>query len=234
MITNDFIDSVKYETVEKNNCKEHGCHEEGVCRCATIVSVTLTGVDLPSVRAKIVRRYFGSGKNKDRNNTITGLLFGYDANVVFEYCVDRILSHYRIWDLGNWFYTIDNGFYGEEINSIFINPEIFNKIVSDLDKIEELDDLRDIVFYLLKLEYGTILDKLLDKNYTIEYVKKSKIIFSQKSHLKKVQSEDLSYYHYPLIPKGLVLEVDDNYFVIDGYHRLTESQSEKVMVIVAK
>jgi hypothetical protein len=234
MITNDFIDSVKFETVEYNNCSDFGCLEEGVCRCSVIESVILTEVDIRSVRSKIIRRIFLSGKNRDRNNTITQLLFGYDANLVLEYCVDRILSYYRIWNLENWSYTIDNGFYGEEVNSIFIQPEIFNKVIEHISEIEKFDDLRDIVFYLLNLEYGTILDKLRDKDYTIDYVEKSKIIFGQKSHLKKVKSKDLSYYHQPLGIRGIVLRQDENYFVIDGYHRLSASKSEKVLVIISE
>jgi hypothetical protein len=187
-----------------------------------------------SVRSKIIRRHFTSGKNKERNNAITQLLFGYDANLVVEYCVDRILSHYSTWKLENWSYTIDNGFYGEEVNSIFIKTEIFNKIICHINEIEIIDELKDIVFYLLKLEYGEILDKLKDRDYVIDYIEKSKLIFPQKSHKKRVDSEDLSYYHYPLIPRGIVLCQDENYFVIDGYHRLSASKYEKVLVIIAK
>jgi len=234
MISNDFIDSVKYETVENNNCLDYGCHEEGVCRCSVIDSVTLKEANIKSVRSKIIRRYSESEKNKDRNNTITQILFGYDANIVFEYCVDRILSFYKIWNVENWNYTIDNGFYGEEVNSIFIKPEIFNKIICHINEIEIIDELKNIVFYLLKLEYGEILDKLKDKNYYIGHIEKSKIIFPQITHKKKVDSEDLSYYHYSLIPRGLVLRQDENYFVIDGYHRLSASKSERVLVIIAE
>lgn len=233
MIKNDFIDAVEFDTVEINNCNEFGCHDEGVCRCSLIENVLLEKVYLDRVRRKIIRRIYNSGKNQERNNAITQILFGYDSDLVLNYCVDRLLSRFKVWDLDNWDYTIDYGFYGEEVNSIFIKPEIFSEISRHISELEKLDELRDIVFYLLKLEYGFILDKLEGKNFKIDYIDFSKLIFGQKSHKKNVESEDLSNYRYPPV-KGIVIKQDDNYFVVDGYHRLGASKSEKVLVIIAE
>jgi hypothetical protein len=233
MISNDFIDAVEFDTVEKNNCNEFGCHDEGVCRCSVIEQVFLRKVYLDMVRRKIIRRIYNSGKNQERNKAITQILFGYDSDLVLNYCVDRLLSKFKIWDLDNWSYTTDNGFYGEEVNSVFIKTEIFSEINGHISELEKLDELRDIIFYLLELEYGSILEKLEDKNFKIDYVDFSKLIFGQKSHKKNVELEDLSNYHYPTV-KGIVIKQDDNYFVVDGYHRLSASKSGKVLVIIAE
>lgn len=230
----DFLDLVDNQTYESYSCESYGCSEEGICRCAQIDYVQIIRVDIQSLSQEFFKRIFSDSKSSLRDNKINEILYGFKLDLVNLYCIDRILTINRIYDGSNWEPVISSGYYGEELSDLVIKSSLFSDLNEQFNEVFNLDRLEDKIFYLLNLEYGGLLNTVKDKKFEILEVNIKDLIYGQKSHLKKVQSKNLDYYKDYSLPRGLVVETNGRYRVIDGYHRLSALNSEQVTLIVAK
>lgn len=188
------------------DCEEHGCPKEGICRCSTIKDARVIEV------GDITRNF--------------GLLDEFQ-----RYCVDRLLVARKIWDTDNWEVRVRRGYYGQEIDGVYL--ENANKIEQEVNELLKLSDT-DKIKYVLKLEYGYILDVLENKDFEICEVERSSIIFGQEGHYKKLDKGMVEKYKDYELPRGICIQDGEKYRVIDGYHRISACQDEKVKIIVAK
>ena len=234
MLDNDLFDCVEYRCHERFSCDISGCVEEGICRCSQIESVDIIKVNLEILTEQFYSQIKNHGTHANRENKIVNLLWDYNPEVINRWCIDRLLSINKVWNIDTIEYTFQNGYYGEEIGSFYLNQKLFEKLAHQIELVINIDTLKERVLYLLELEYGKILDNLLDKEYSIERVEFEKIIFPKQSHKKIVDSKILDYYNRYKLPKGLLLKKGNYFHVVDGYHRISASSEKKITVIVAK
>lgn len=190
-----------------------GCTcDDYACRCSRIVNAHVTKVDLPSVGERI------SVERKTKNE-------------IDLYCIDRVLAAYKIYDKDFWNIKICNGYYGQEIDSVKLDPTRANKIDAELDRILGLKSTTEKIEALLTLEYGYVLDALFNCEYEIKEIDKTDIKFQREHYTKLDQSVIESYKKYDL-PRGIVVAERDKYRLIDGYHRVSAAD-ETVKILVA-
>ncbi len=228
------MDLIDHQTYESYSCESYGCEEEGICRCAQIDHVQIISVDLQILSQELFKRIFDKSKKTFRDNKITEILYGFNPDLINLYCIDRILSINKLWDESNWQPIISSGYYGEELADLVIKPPLFENINEQFTEVFDLESLEDKILYLLKLEYGSVLDSLKDRKFEILQINTIDLIFGQKSHFTKVKNKNVDYYKNYSLPRGLAIESKGKYRVIDGYHRLTSINYDKVTLFVAK
>lgn len=155
-----------------------------------------------------------------------------DKTDIEKYCIDRILTCLKVYDPKKWEVKTTDGYYGEEIDGVyFLDFEIQNKI----EELLKLENDNEKIEFVLKLEYGYLLESIKDCNWSIEKTTKNKIIFPQEFYLSKLDKNIVSMYKEYPFARGIVLQDGENYKVIDGYHRLSAAPPRaKFTVIVGK
>lgn len=196
---------------ERNN---NNCRCEDYCRCATITNAHVTSVNTKEVTQKVAE-YLGVTSELD------------------VYCVNRILSSFKVYNNEAWDVRVCGGYYGEEIGGIFLKQAY--KIEQEAQSILALKNSSEKVEAVLTLEYGYLLDILFNCRYYIKTIDRSKICYQREHYTKLDRSAVEAYKDYSL-PRGIVqLQSNGRYRLIDGYHRIAASTGqEEVKVIVAK
>jgi hypothetical protein len=217
------------------DCENNSCNDEGICRCGSIYDAVVTDVNISQMVNLIYDELFDSstilGKREDKLNQ---LLYGIGEDIN-RYTIDRILRKYKVWDPNYYEIEVCGGYYGQEIDGVFIIKNISDKIEEELEIAFSIDDLAGRVEYLLGLEYGSLLPDLEHCQYEIIEIDKTEINFGSISHHSKVKKKDLEFYsdkNYKGI-RGLVKFVDGKYRLIDGYHRVHTTAGHKVKVLKA-
>lgn len=218
------------------SCETHGCNEEGICRCGTIVDLEVTKIDLSYLTQEIYEQLIPSDrKSRKRDTKLSQLLYG--GEVVDKYCIYRILSINKVYDPSFWEVNITGGYYGDEIDGVYLDKSVLSKIESECQKLFELESLSDKLRYVIELEYGYVLDELQDCEFELISIYKSYIDFKKlnQNHIKMVKMEDLDHYsidNYDL-PRGIVRGDSsgwipvDNYKIVDGFHRIIAAPDKK-------
>jgi hypothetical protein len=224
---------INYRT--EYDCENNGCNDEGICRCSSIHDSEITQVEVPQMVNLIYDEMF-------ENTTITGkrdrklnhLLYGMTEDVN-RYTIDRILRKYKVWYSDYFTIEVCGGYYGQEIEGVFLNENIATKIEDELNIAFSIEELSGRVEYLLGLEYGSLLPELENSQYEIIELDKSEINFGSIEHHRKVKKKDLEFYsdkNYNGI-RGVVIFSNGKYRLIDGYHRVHTTAGHKVKVLKA-
>jgi hypothetical protein len=230
-IENNFTYYVNYDVVGENSCEDYGCHEEGICRCYHIHDVEFISVDLDSIVSRIFNSYYNPQDiSYIREEKMNQVLYNYDRELDI-YCIDRILRINKVWNKNNWRFDWGGSYYGDEVNKAFIEEEVFNSILCDIYKINNLKTIQEKISYLLKREYGYLLPELSEKNWKISNIKKEDIFFPQKEHLKNLKREKKGNFLSQTIIKGVCMRDRDKLRVIDGYHRLFFNEQRYYKII---
>ena len=188
------------------------------CRCGRVTNLRLTSIDV--------------------HNFIDELL-SKGCSEMLQYCVGRIVIHSGVIDEGSWELKITNGYYGQEVDGGMLNSSVAQKLKNTLHFLETMQSDRDMLFYALTQEYGYIIERLQKcERFSIEKVKKCKIIIGQKDHYHhcKLDSKAMNAYakliedNYDL-PLALCLKEGDEYRIIDGYHRVSAFNNSKRQVL---
>ena len=226
---------IDYDSDTYYNCDDNGC--DYICRCGQIENVVFNSVNVSDIVNTIYNHiYVDSTSLVDiRDQRIEQVLSGLTKDVKL-YAIDRILRKYKIWDQDNFDVDICGGYYGEEMNSISLSTYVANKIEGEIYTALNLGGLKETVEYLLMMEYGMILPELEYCDYEFDTIKRSDIIFGNIQHLKKVKEKALDFYDdnkYDGI-RSIVIEKDDKFRLIDGYHRTYSTEKDLVKVLIAK
>ena len=227
----DHYGIIRYDYSTKTNCREHGCAKEGICRCSTIYNQRLTSLNIEPLVYHIYDRDSYS-KSSRRETAINSVLFGVDETIDI-YTIDRVLRCNKIYEFGNWDIKITYGYYGEEIDEIVILDDISKKVINELEIAFSIDELNGRIEYLLGLEYGRLLPELEHCQYEVIEIPKNDIIFANSNHFNSLKKEE--YYsdgNYSGI-RGIVIEKNGKYRLIDGYHRVFSTNNELVKVLRA-
>lgn len=222
---------VEVDYIREYNCKSSGCGD--ICRCSSIVETRVEDINISLITDRVYYNIFDNSLSSKRSSIIDSLLL--DTNTYIDlYTIDRAFRSRKLYLPNSWTVNISKGYYGEEIESVVVKPNIARDLEDILEKALSLH-LRERIEYLLILEYGYILPELANKNYKIITVSKSDIIFGSNIHLKKVIKKDLNHYsdnRYHGI-RGIVIKKGEKYKLIDGYHRCFASIRDEVEVILS-
>lgn len=235
MIEQSYRDFIDYEIEGYYDCENHGCDDEGICRCFKITDVNINSINILSISNSIFSELFDiKSKQYKRDNKISQILYGFNQEVDL-YCIDRILRINNLWDKDNWISHWSSGYYGDELDNINIEDSLYKKIDSDISYVISLPNLKEKIEFLLIKEYGYLLDKIKDKSYEVIEVNKTDIVFGQDLYHKEVieKCNEMEYYKdnkFDLI-RGICLLKKDKWWVIDGYHRLLTSKKDKIKII---
>jgi hypothetical protein len=197
--------NVKYDT-DRSNCT---CGQ--ICRCERIINPHIRSVCVK----QMVRQVLPSLSKID------------------QYCVDRILTCYKVWDPNNWKVRVEQGYYGDEICGAFIVSDLAAEIDKKLTEILTLDSTTKKIEALLLLEYGYLLPQLKGCEYHISTLKKNDIEIPQETYSRRLERNVVANYADYNLPRGVVLLRNNRHRLIDGYHRMAALDSYKTDVIVA-
>lgn len=206
------------------------CRESGdYCRCGRIVNARVQSVSVSSVLGSLTSRT----NFQPKPSKIDGMFW--------TYCVDRILRAHKIWETHHWDPNIGGGYYGEELHGCSLEWPIQRDITESLNQLAVAKTMEDMLFILLKVEYGHILPELNDKKWSIKTIDRDLITVGQQDHYRRLDSQVVRDYEGYEFPCAVVLELglDDHfpgrYRLIDGYHRLAATEGrEQVLVLVGK
>lgn len=227
----DYQHHVRFTTEGHSSCHEWGCIDEGICRCYIIDSINIEDVNIQTISELLYYSIFGKNtKQEKRNNLINSLLYQTDIDF---FAIDRILRNRKVYLNEKWNWETINNYYGDEVKSIYLNDSVYEEISKHLDEYFSMETFTDKVNFLLKIEYGYLLEELKNKSYEVVEVDYSDIHFPQKNHMKK--SKLNNHYDKEIFKEwfifGFCKKVDDKYVVIDGYHRLLSAGNKKIKKI---
>jgi len=212
-------------TYDNQTSNDHGerCKDD-YCRCSTIENQRVTNVDMLQVVEKIV----------EPPAARRGL--DIEKYAIDKYCIDRILTSYKVFDPNNWNIKVCPGYYGEEINCVSINTEVATKVDQEITRITSLPSINDKVREILILEYGYLLDILKTCQFRVDSVDKANIIFPRKEYYTKLDKASVDRYIDYTLPRGIVIfsAANNSWRVIDGYHRISAAKPGKVEVIIGE
>lgn len=233
-IKKNYIYSIDCSIIGDYSCEQHGCIDEGICRCYKISDVRISNIDILSIVMDIYSQIYDTKSNQyKRDSKLNQLLFGFDPDVEI-YTIDRILRNYKLFKPDLWEANWISGYYGDELDRIEMKDEVFKKLVVSISQLILLGTLKEKIEYILLGEYGYLLENLKSKKYRVEKVNKNDILFPQTEYYKKIDT-NLDFYSdskYDLI-RGVCILNEDRYKVVDGYHRLSNTKKEEVKIIVA-
>lgn len=233
IVGHNFKSSLLYHCDTQRDCKSYGCDE--ICRCSTITNARVVVVNFTSLVSSIMDIYFKNSKSTSRNFKINTIIGGVNRDVEF-YTIDRILRINRVYRPECWEIQITAGYYGQEIDDIILKPDIALNIESQLLTAFEIVNLKLRVEYLLNLEYGYIIDDLKNKDYFISEIPFDSIEVGSDYQKTLASRNYLSHYsdsNYNSF-RAIVIQKDDKFRLIDGYHRCSSTENKSVKVIVAK
>ncbi len=232
MLSNSFQYLVKYDYDTEYSCEESGCNEEGICRCSSIMSARVTEVNIPKLTDHIYCEFVDTKtKQGKRDNRLNQLFYGGEE--VDKYCIDRILTYYKIWNSNVWDVNVRGGYYGDEINDVKLSPIIFESIAESCKKLFSLENISDKIKLVLSLEYGYILDDMKDSNFEIIEINRDDIDFTKlnQKHISNVKNENLDHYKSKMydLARGIVRMSGDKFTIVDGFHRILAFDKDKVI-----
>jgi hypothetical protein len=142
ILKQNFQYNVEYDyDTNRDNCT---C--EDYCRCSTIENAKVTYVDLIKITEEFNKVFEGDEFTK--------------------YVVNRILTACKLYDTDNWYVSVCGGYYGEEIEGVYIKNDDVKKW---MDKLENAKSNKEKLFVALECEYGYVLDELKElNNFKIE------------------------------------------------------------------
>ena len=245
LLNKNFSYSIDYDFHTQYSCEDSGCDVENICRCGTIYDEHINSIDFNAIVGDIYSEYFDNSVSTKRDNSINSIIFGITKDIDL-YTIDRVLRHFKIWENFNWEMEIDEGYYGQEMGDIVLKKSLSKEIEFHLDTAFSIDDLSGRIEYLLGLEYGHLLPELVGCKYEVIVVNKSDIIseslFRERGIdgvYRRIKNKKFTFYsdsNYSGI-RGIVSlkerKVGNQWRLIDGHHRCSSTQKDKVKVLKA-
>lgn len=171
------------------------CNEQ-YCRCSKIINTKIIDINV--------------------DNIIRSFISEYKATNIFAYCIDRILKINKVYDKNMFSILVKSGYYGEEIRGVDFSN--FEKVIEQIEACKDLSDSEKIC-YVLTLEYGYLLPHLEKLEFSIQQVLSNECKPGNETYYKKIEK---GVYKESKLPLGVYLERNNNYFLVDGYHRYTD------------
>lgn len=225
-LTNSFgYSGVEYDYESERNC-DGGCQDD-YCRCSKICDAHVTEINVTTIKNYII-------ETLKRENTLTEIV----KDPFTVYCIERLMVIHQMYNMELYEVQVEGGYYGEEIGDVtFFN---FQKFHRDLSHLVHLTTNKGKMEFILMKEYGKILDKLKDVEWSIENVNLSEISIPNEKYATKLKEENFEYLLEPST-HGVVLNKDEStrvFTLIDGYHRYTKNKEknadQEIQMVVAR
>lgn len=205
---------------ERSQCTCDAYERHDYCRCTTIERAWVESINVKRIIKKLYDKYCK------------------EHSEINEYCFDRICSAFKIYDKD--YYEVEScwGYYGEEIGGVYFEDE--EKIVEAYNKILELTSDIEKIKYILELEYGYLIDRVVHTaSATIEEVSTEKIKLPQQEYFVKLSKEVIEDYKDWKLPIAVCLknrdrfyDAFDTYTLVDGYHRFIANKDRATNKII--
>lgn len=185
-------------------CQDSGCLDDGICRCSKIKNFKIE-TDLLEIAKQIYDNWLEINWNEkqlfNRFLKIIKLNHHYDYNEVNIFTIYRLLLIHNI-NTNSWQPNIIKGYYGEEIESFSLKPEIAKNLKKNIDTIISIVELTKKLRFILKLEGVRIPNNLSSKiiNISSDLID-SNVIVKQHNN----------------IPNGIALYSNNRYKIISGW-----------------
>jgi hypothetical protein len=229
---NDFYDIVQCKKTASYPC-DNSCKDEGICRCFQIHNVEVLNPNISYLAKFLFDSYYDSNNLQfKRDNSLNSILLGYDNDIIV-YFIDRILRINKVYKSDNWNVSWSGGYYGDEIKSVSINTDLFHKIDSDIQSLNNIQGLPDMTRFILELEYGYVLSELVKLDCEVIEVDRSLIVAGQDEYAKKVILDKEKHYRddkFDMV-RAICLQDGRFYRLIDGYHRFLTTTNTKIKII---
>jgi hypothetical protein len=208
--TSVLFKSLRYsvEVTYDNGTDECECGND-YCRCSTIVNAKVDYIPCERLAKEIV-----------------------SDNLLLQYCVERILTHYKpLRDNDNWDIKVEGGYYGEELGDVTLNKDVAETLSNILMSLDGATN-NQIVETALQVEYGFILPTLKDKKWTLTSIAIFLLDLGNEHHAANLDDDRVLTYRLtePDVV-GLVIETEGKFRVIDGYHRITAAKKDGKSVV---
>jgi len=215
-LTQNFIyfGGIDYNCDYDTHCHSNGCDEEGICRCGTISNARISMLDMGAFVTSLCRTM----NIKKTDPTLTEKLLWYS--------VDRLCRIYKLYNKDSWRIDVGGGYYGEEINGIYLENR--EGLSNALDLLIASDNPVELI---LKEEYGFLIPEVADQKWIVEKVDLKPIKAQSVGQMRKVDRETTNFYtDYEGIVAVCIKAADGSFRLIDGYHRLAAQYDDKKKV----
>jgi hypothetical protein len=115
-------DGIELDYDRRYSCNESGC--DMICRCSEIVNQKIVSINYSNLVEAVYNYYFDKSLSTERDIKLNSVLHGITKEIDL-YTIDRITRHFKLWDKSNWDINIENGFYGQEIDSVTIDTRLY-------------------------------------------------------------------------------------------------------------
>ena len=186
------------------------------CRCTVIINTWVEDIDINVVMTRLLMSHFPSE----------------DLTEIDLYCFDRICRMNNIWDKECYEIETCPGYYGEEIDGIFFQNE--EKVINEFGKLFELKNNADKIKYILKLEYGYVIESI-EKLHNVSVIScdPKLVVVPQQEYYHRLEKDVVESYKDYKIPCAVCKKSGDKYLIIDGYHRVAANKDkESIQIIV--
>jgi hypothetical protein len=220
-----YIANVDYDGY--SDCHSNGCHEEGICRCYKIENAKIIGdIDRKDIRGYLLNKSKELILKDEREIVIDNIL--EDDIEISEYYIDRLITIHKLYDKDSWEILVESSWYGEEISGVVLYEE--KSFLKDFYML--YSSSQELIFYMLEKEYNELTNLVIGRKWRIETIDKSKLFIPQKNHYDNIKR--LDYYsdeNYNL-PRGIAVYDEYNYRLVDGYHRVKNTDKDTIELIV--
>lgn len=191
---------IQYDYNKEYNCSDGHCNS--ICRCGVITDIELSKFDT--------------------NAMVSDITSGIENDILI-YCIDRIIRLQKLTEDCFQLHTC-SGYYGEEIDGLYLD-ESYEKIISDnLSKLKGISDA-DRIKFVLTLEYGYLLDVLVDTSSAMIHNIDINNISFQEEYRKKINTSENYYDEKFQLSRGIFIAKGNEFRLIDGYHRVMKAKS---------
>lgn len=201
-----------YDYDTYRDCAAYGC--DMICRCSTIQDLQVT--------------YFDANQAEEfaKKFELTDL--------IDIYCLERYLNIKIKKNEIDFDFNIVNGYYGEELDSFYMEQDSINKLEIYVDFLKAEKNLTKKINQLLVLEYDFLLPRLENKSVSIQTIKINNI---QLNNVGRSKNVDTGLYYLPLnigLPLCVCVLEQGKYNLIDGYTRVMTYKKQHNLGVKSK
>lgn len=199
---------------DRSACTCEAYERGDYCRCTTIEHAWIDNINVNEV----IRKLYETHSRTD--------------SAIDEYCFDRICSAFKIYNKDYYEIETCGGYYGEEIDGIYLENE--EKLVRVYYGMLSLETDIEKIKYCLKLEYHYLIGSVEVANFAdIIKVSPNDIRLPQTEYFIKLESSVIEDYKDRKLPVAVCVRDEGCYRLIDGYHRyIANKDRDKVDIIV--
>jgi len=131
-----------------------------------------------------------------------------NVSIIDKYCFNRICRHYKIYDSDVYSVSTRSGYYGEEIDEVTFDNECLVK--KSYEECKALSSDAKKILYVLRLEYGYLLEELKDiTNASIIKTPLSSIQIPNKEAFTNAESYIANSYEDYDLPWGIIMRKEN-------------------------